>query len=382
MSEYIEDITQLETHEESPDSPHSPIIPDIIDIIRLKLSRLDRKFIKKDFNSLSEILTSEVWPEELINFAVNTLIPMRINEKTLSDFKQSLRLINENVQIENVDMNDYNVSRFLARRISFLKYLHSFLGQSTWNELLKDSQMCGYYARIAYLGAPIYRLSDEVFDNFAARDSINIESKLEDRKNELEEVLRHTGLYDIALILANKIIFNKPKSNQSAHGNYNVRTADINVCTGKNKKELLIPILLHELGHALESRISRDDAAREIFDEYIVLSQFEKIKHSPYVESFELSSNKSNPDYIHESFAEDFRLYLLKPESLSVLKLDIFNRFFSKFLSNIDAEKIHKQIKSVLGNFYGVSVNDVFQTIDCYNARDLVLKRLYKDRQK
>lgn len=349
----------------------------VVDEVRFDIYT-EKRFTDDEKAQIRKVLSSDKWPKELCEFAVKALLPTKVTDKTLKDFEERLEFIKVRVPLEFlIGDSKFGFAKLLGKRVSFLSALADSLGKTEWENLLRDDEKCKQYARAAFLGDPIYRLSDEMFEGFAKRDAVPVEAEVgaEDRLEELQDVLGQTGIEKIALPLANKIIFAKPNDPNTVRGHNHNFTGDVIVSTGVEKKPMLIPVLLHELGHAMEKRVSRDDRAREIFDRYIVLSQLEATKHSPYVDSFELTDGKASGYYVEESFAEDFRLYWLKPEALSSGKSAIFDEFCDRFLGGVDREKARAQIRSVLGNFYGRSVNDIFQMIDCYVPRKLAERR-------
>lgn len=349
----------------------------VVDDVRLDLY-YEKKLTPEEKAQVKAVLSSDKWPKELQAFASKEMIPEKITSETLRNLEDHLEFIRTNVPLDVLKAyRGIALPKLLRQSLPFLSAMVELLGKEAWEETLLNDEKCYQYSCAAHLGSPAYRLSDEIFEGFAKRDAVPVEAQegAEDRLEELKEVLAHTGIDQIALPLANKITFGKPDNPNTMKGHNDNFTGDVMASTGVERKPLLIAALLHELGHALEKRVSRDSRAREVFDRYIVLSQIEDTKNSPYVDSFRLTNGRAGYQYIAESFAEDFRLYFLKPEELGARKIAIFDDFCDRFLPKVDRDDVRKRIRSALGNFYGRSVNDVFKIIDCYNPREMAEER-------
>lgn len=354
---------------------HKPELESVIEDARTKIkfgSYDEKRFSAEEKAKIIEILSDPKWPTELREFAVINFIPINIKEDTWSDLRKRLEFINEHIPLELLPLDRYGLSTYylLNRQLSYLHAINDLLGVEGWREILGSGEQCKQFSYACSSGSPIHRLSRETFAEYADRGSLPIEAEpgVEDRLDELRDVLNHSGIIDIATPLASRIEFTQPGEGR-ASGSCDNWNGDIKVSTSEKAKKLLIPTLLHELGHALEHRLSWDNEAREIFDRYIVLSQTESIANSPYAESFKLSDGAYQGTFIAESFAEDFRLYWLKPEDLSSGRLAIIDEFCDKFLSHVDRDEVRGEIRSVLGNYYSANVNEVFQMINCGNAQ-------------
>lgn len=345
----------------------------------------ERKLSDDEKVQVRKVISSADCSRELQAFAAKELIPSKITPETLKDLEARLRFIHMHVPLDTLQPDpEFSLQRLLNSRLPYLLAMVELLEKKEWEEILQNEDKCKQYSRAAVLGRPLYRLSDEIFEDFAKRDAVPVEAQegAEDRLEELKEVLAYTGIDQIALPLANKVTFGKPDNPNTFKGHNNNFTGDVMASTGVEKKPFLIPALLHELGHALEKRIAWDSRAMEIFDRYIVLSQIEDTKNSPYVDSFRLTDGRTNGHYTQESFAEDFRLYFLKPEELGARKIAIFDDFCDRFLPKVDREDVRNRIRSALGNFYGRSVNDIFAVIDCYNPRKMAEERERRNTEK
>jgi hypothetical protein len=355
----------------------------------IRFTRYDEtKFTPDEKKQLMDIYTDPVWPAELRAFAIQNFALVRVNDETLATLRIRLDFINEYIPLDLLKKQTKyepisTKAGLLTKRLSYLQAINDILGEAGWQEILGDPEKTTRFNRAGLWGRPFKRLDPEAFAEFAKRETVPVgaEPGAEARIDEVIDVLNQTGIMAIAAKFANKIELFEPVNIDFFAGTCNNWTGDIKITTSEKENAMLIPLILHELGHAFEYKLSWQPEIEKIYDRYIVLLQIEPTKDSPYAASFISKDGAPQIQYFGESFAEDFRLYWLKPADLSPAKREIFDTFCDKLIPELDKEEIRKKIRSVLGNYYGVSVNDVFRKINCGNAEEMATRREKKNKE-
>ncbi len=347
------------------------------------------KYSSDEQHSLVNLLEDPKWPEELRFFAYSSLIPNRFSSERMSrefeglEAKMNFILAHVPLELLSANQESRNIrdrSIFTAN-IRFLQAIDSRLGEAGWRDILSDPQKEKQFHEACAWGNPSGLISLDDYAHFEQRDSVSLEADegLEDRLVELGDVLRVSGIDQIALPLVRSIKFATPSSPDSLFGKADDKTANIQVSSSDTTRHGLPVVLLHEIGHTLEFRIAQDERARELFDEYILLTQLERTEHSPYARSYQLEKNMGM--YVRESFAEDFRLYWIAPERLTPGKLEIFEQFCAEFLSNVDQTETRHKIRYTLGNYYSISVADVLDKTDCTTNEEQRVQNRGRDKK-
>lgn len=313
-----------------------------------------------------EILSSDKWSSELRDLASKELTPHVYSDEAITDFEKRLNFIQENVPVQLLKDPEIQLVSLLRVRSNYLEQMREQMGEDEWLKVLNDPKKSRDF-RLASLASTLSHLSDEEYAELEARPAVTLkaEKRVEERLDELRDVLETTGIDEIAKPIVNDIILMEPSDSEKADGLFKRKPADVTLTIHPDKKAFLIPILMHEIGHAFMDKIAPIKKAQDIFDRYIIIAQLEPTENSIYANAKKLSKGKHDAEYQQESFAEDFKAFWMKPESLSERKLAIFDELCDLLYPDIDRDKVRKQIKSVLGNYYGVNVNDVLVFAKC-----------------
>lgn len=227
------------------------------------------------------------------------------------------------------------------------------------------------------VAAPSYSLPVEAFVSFSSRKDLPVyaDSGMEPRFQEFLYLVSASGLVDLAVRLTKFIVLIPPVEDVCEI--YGRSDPDhISVFAKESKKGALVPCILHELGHKLENAIAcfAGDGMK-LFHRYVALTQTEETADSIYADAWKELEGIQSFGYVHESFADDFRLYWLCPENLSVGKIAIFDELHDWFFAGLDRENLRVQIRSFLGDYYGMSVTDILRDINSYKDLPEKLKR-------
>jgi hypothetical protein len=336
----------LNTDEESYEVLKGDDVPMLIK--RFAFAQLEKgTTLKKYRGKLAEKLREKV---EFIKEAV----PLKLIESHISD---------------GSNINTGHFSRFIRRRPSFLSALRSYLGEEEWQEVLKDDEQCMYYENIAtatWVRYSAFNDSEEGYREFAERDEVPIvaDEVIQERDKEMIcDIIETGGLSELTKRVVGEIKLTQlATSAGTIGGELNMKLA----LNGKHEKVKIVRTFLHELGHAVMFRIHHHEEGLMLRDEYLMHALDQRTDYSDYANANAYmnrpSWEKQNLSaFFTESFADDFKLYILYPKGLSEKKRDVFNRLMAVVFPDIDVEEVRRKTAGMLLAFFGKSGEDLIE---------------------
>lgn len=291
----------------------------------------------------------------------------------LSELPERLDFWDANVPADLFGENmSFDARLLLTGSLLFLEAALETLGTEGFEAMLRDPDSArGFRALAEAIRKPdsdgFYK-----FEFFARKQGgvfVDWDEGQESRARELADIAETTGLMPILRLVARSIRAVEPASGCDSSGYYDTRTGDIGAgATGRGRGSLP-ETLFHETGHGVQEWLGQTAVGWRRYLGYAVASAVEPQTHSSYAEGFRVRGQGLLEDYVSESFAEDFRLYFFAPERLSVRKRRAVDEIVRAHFPTIDPEDVRRKTRSVLGNFYGVSVEDVLRPTNCENAR-------------
>ena len=335
------------------------------------------KIFNKADESLIKVL-HEDWPLPLKKYALENLL--NLDRRWMVDapdqFKMKLNFIEQFVPRKIIDEGDTEVASILSGRVSFLQALQQHLSPRDIEQLFLDSEIKKYFYHLQMQsGVLVSKQSKEEYEYNQQRQAtpVDFEDGMESKAKEITDVLAHSGLDEIAKLLVKKITAIHPELLHGYHGGYRSGEIEAGVC--EDSRKYLLPLVAHELGHALQDRLAHSVRGHEWYDRYAVLTFTGPTQYSSYAMSF-LHNNKVEQkeidyNYLGESFAEDFKLFLLMPEKLQDKRRQIFNGICADIFPDIQLDELRKQLRETLGLYYSAKAKDVVDPTDCEHSKDM-----------
>lgn len=318
----------------------------------------------------AEILAASDIAPEIKEFVRKQIVVRRGAEP--AEVRECIDFFNEHVPVDifreisagNEFSNNQGRTSLLRYRLSFLKALRERTTEEQWQSLLANPAQCNYFYLAACGAAGIINSRTADFEDLIKRTELPVvaEDGEERRAAEVQDVLATTGIDKIAIGLVKEVQVQTPLDTNDAKGSYDGISGVLEVCLEGIAKPLLPKVLLHEIGHGLQYRMTRDPEGVALFDRYIVAMQLDAKPFSEYAESFSFTDGKGSIKYVEESFSEEFALYWMMPEKIPQNRRLIFDEICDRFLSVGDREKVRNQIMSVVGNYYGKPIREALQS--------------------
>ncbi len=345
---------------------------------------------------LVQVLCNESWRSEVKVYALKRVYEfaryqIKIKDSDIEAFRCRLSFINNSVpsSVLSIDAND-PIHRFLYERLSFLTALHKSLPPDDWQALLQDPTIRASWKKIhdaAHLS--IKTLTEKDYEDLSHRSTVPIYAGegAEPGVKPLRDVLDQTGFAKVVAPITKGIKVTKPndatlgESGHSPHGT-RVLPGEIHISVAREEYADLFPTLAHEAGHNLNWRLQHATRGQELFDRYAVSVALNPSKFSSYAYSHCLTNKKALANYttfIQESFADEFMIYWLACEKIPGDRLAIFDEIHDAVFKNIDRDRLRKNISSVIGNYFGVSVASMILPTEARSARNYALSRSRRD---
>jgi hypothetical protein len=290
--------------------------------------------------------------------------------------------IEENVPADLYVKPSYDLQSFFHRTsLSFLRLLRAQCDSAQWESFLRQPDQVSQISKAWFFGRPDFGPKKDEFDAYKRRETVPViaPSGLERKKAELEEILQGKMLGQVVKALVSQLTVAPPKGGDGWFGDYNRKSGGISLSTHGRNSEMVFPTLLHELGHALDKWLIREEGGMELFEYYILLTQLESTIESPYADSIALKDGRNSGLFIKESFAEDFRLFLIKPSGLSISKKMFFEKVWEMIFPEIPLEDLRVEIRLLLGDFHGKSIGDLLKKTRCRNPVKMARAALRKE---
>lgn len=346
----------------------------------LSLRNLKSNFSEEFQKYMFGIFDKYKFDNDTIKFILDKFLPDNEDGFDFDDFEKRIEFLSTILNKDLVDKIKFNYRAviLLSSRLEYIQKIKEFYGVNGFIEILLNKDLVNTFNELEdVFTKPVLYLSKEIFEIFEQRISVPVtaDEGLENEFDELKDVLKTTGIDKLALGFVNKIHFNKPNSDDETINSANHETGNIEVSVSGRFRKQIIQVLLHEIGHMVEHKMSFEEENYEIFDTYLISTLQYGTESSNYANAYKLVDGKNiknknntkyqNLRYLKESFAEDFRLFFLKPELLRPEKVQVFKEICKRYYSDLDIEEIRKKIRLVLGNYYGLSVNESLKQTNC-----------------
>ena len=300
--------------------------------------------------------------------------------------KCQLTFIEKCIPLEALAFRHYEkgINRFIRRKWSFWSSLKKELSEEEWREIWTTEagfEKLDYLTDIGEFG--IHNTPPLQLDPSRKSDPPVYPRKGKYSK-EVRDVLRASEIMKVVRLCVNSITVS---NNTEDLVDCVWSSPDIGIKVNKGNKEETIPSILHETGHAFGDKVYANPKGESFLADYAGSAAIMPSEYSSYSSAFcylkRLPEQKKRLRYVQECFAEDFRLYLLRPDALNEKKRELFDGMWKLILPKVKQERIRGKIRSTLGNFYGKSVDGVLEETDENEAKRIAefLDRRRSDKQ-
>ncbi|MEI6511291.1 MAG: hypothetical protein WCO25_04595 [Candidatus Uhrbacteria bacterium] len=266
---------------------------------------------------------------------------------------------------------EFSIRSLLTADLLFLRTMREMLTDEQWEEATSEPEAAAHFKKFEFPARATSRISAEEFATFAERDSIPVESDPgeERRAEELRDILVASGLEPMTRRVSPNVRATVVAGGSWSNGSYDLSTGEISAAAVNAHRKSLPAILFHETGHGIQNLLATTADGKALNARFAIATAIEPQTHSSYAESFRVRDEKNLDGYVSESFAEDFRLFFFAPERLPPLKRETIGRVVATTFPSVDAEDVRRRTRSVMGNYYGVSVLEEIQPTSCENAK-------------
>lgn len=265
----------------------------------------------------------------------------------------------------------FEVRQLLTGDLRYLEAMRDMLTDEQWEAATSEPEAAAHFKKFEFPARASSRISAEEFTTFAERTELPVESDPgeERRAEELRDILTTSGLEPMMRAVSPTLRATGVAGGSVSNGSYDLSTGEIKAAADNEHRRSLPGILFHETGHGVQNLLATSEAGKGLNARFAVASALEPQTHSSYAESFRVRDKGNMDGFVSESFAEDFRLFFFAPERLPPMKRETISRVVASRFPLVDAEDVRRRVRSVLGNFYGVSATDEIRSTSCENAR-------------
>ena len=265
----------------------------------------------------------------------------------------------------------FEVRQLLTGDLRYLEAMRDMLSEDQWEAATSDPETAKHFQKFELAGRALSRISKEEFASFAARQELPVVADVgeERRGEELRDVLFASGLEPMMRAVSPNLRATAVAGGSVSNGSFDLSTGEIRAGADNDHRKSLPAILFHETGHGVQDLLAWSEEGKTLNARFAVAAAVEPQTHSSYAESFRVRDEKHADGFVSESFAEDFRLYFSAPERLPPMKRETIGRIVASQFPFVDPEDVRRRTRSVMGNYYGVSVLDEIQPTSCETAR-------------
>lgn len=290
----------------------------------------------------------------------------------IGELKKRLDFWTENIHSSVLSPDtEFAVRSLLTADLLFLRTMREMLTDEQWAAATSDPEAAAHFKKFEFPARATSRITAEEFAAFAERDSIPVESDPgeERRAGELRDILAASGLEPMTRRVSPSVRATAVAGGSWSNGSYDLSTGEIKAAAVNDHRKSLPAILFHETGHGIQGLLATTAEGKALNARFAVAAAVEPQTHSSYAESFRVRDGNNLDGYVSESFAEDFRLFFFAPERLPPMKRETIGKIVATAFPSVDAEDVRRRTRSVMGNYYGVSVLDEIQPTHCENAK-------------
>lgn len=271
-----------------------------------------------------------------------------------------------------------DLSRLFTGRLSWMRTLASLANnEHVIVSALEDATATRSF-RVAMnsssLGDGTYLLRD--YANYSDRDTTPIyyESAAKtggDNARELKTFLRASGFDILAKILVSGVTFLQV-SEASTDGYFDHQTASIHLKERAypRDRQQIPQILFHEIGHAITRRLSAHTNGQALFDAYVAnLVYGGRYRSSTYSAAMLEVYGPESARFINEAFAEDFRLFIIKPDAIPDKRRKYFEEILRGLFPMLDFLQLRHEIRTAHRTTYGSDPVSVHGPATCETVR-------------
>lgn len=297
-------------------------------------------------------------------------------------------------KVPTEDLGDYIKiwDKLFKEDVDFFNYRPSFVesfvaeyGIDKLKEIVKNPDHRNIFKKINKISNLNTYTSREEVEKNSEREKMPVSIECDENekkqkiKKELEDILSNNGLEELAKHFVEKVIISDFSQNYNGKYGYRSKELSINAELNDPRNPNLVSILIHEIGHSVYGAIGNHREMQQYFDLYSMEVIYgDKFKSSEYLEALSLYSGRDNRTYLHEAFAEDFRVYLTQPSLIPDGRKKIFSAMLDEFLEDFDIEKIRQDIRHIYGNLYGVGVKEVQREVKCKKQVEGLAEKMNK----
>jgi len=341
-------------------------------------------------------LKANGWGENLIDFATEWMKPAEVNENFFRELEVRLAFIRDNIppkklkKIDEMGKNqDYPSSQvpifITSTRIFFLEALNHLTESTIWDTVIDHPEVIIHWSSVAKRINQPKRTEYHGIDPSRKKIPILVDKGKSDRATEVrvlefKDALQRSGLVKIISPLVKHIVCSKitePFSTPLRYHGTMQGVEEMGLSFADEARVFLIPIVLHEMGHAAEYHCYYDNNLLQLLTKYFIISQLEETVLSNYANSFIKTDGRGSSSFISESFAEDSRLYWMWPEQLSDRKRDLFTKVYKILLPQINPAQVRLNIRLTLGNYYSSNVTQVLKKMNGKSPEEALMRRRY-----
>lgn len=265
----------------------------------------------------------------------------------------------------------------LKERLSFLQAIAALANDGQLQELLGQDEYVKSFRKAGQVSKLLFRPRNELVQMRKDREAIPIESKEEGNEasaHEVQDVLSKSGLDELLKRCVGRVSVVSSETLKGAAADYGYYQDEVRIAPAPDKGKFF-GSLVHETGHAITTLVATAESGQAMFDYYSVYTIFSGEQHqSAYAESYALRKGRLEHDYVQESFAEDFRMYLVQPDDLSSGKKHLLKQTLDIAIPDIDIEELRGKFQSTLGELYGRSLSDASVPSGCDEVKRLAMK--------
>lgn len=327
------------------------------------------------------------WPDELKEFAKRRMAG------DTKDLPARLDFVARHVppDILAKDKKNFSIGRLLNGRVSFLDALRREMGQTVWEEALRDESDFARDAAALEISSDIRygAFKDGHYEALRGRSETPLElgDESPERRVEAEdlrEALRETGFDAIAKELVTRMVVMVPESPDDAHGVYENATGEAGVWATGDKRFMLPAVVFHEIGHALDKRVKNDPRGQEWKDRYAASAYLRPETTGWYADSYTKSEKggRTSAKFLMESFAEDFRNYWIDQDAVPSERRLVIDEIMKAFFPGVDRDDVRVRIRIFLRAKYDVGPEQVKEPTDCGRSEAAAEKRIEETRKR
>ncbi|MBD3329937.1 hypothetical protein GF354_00230 [Candidatus Peregrinibacteria bacterium] len=341
-----------------------------VDDLNLREGNSDR-----DNQKLLDLLNEPKWKNSPIglyvrDFAVKYMRPRKINDESLSRIQNAMEFAYNNLSKDFFDTvldsqlayQIGSISLLLKSDPEFFTVLKDFVGRDALEELLQNPSDVQFLQNLYYAQNNISTINKKDVNAFKFRENANIRSEesLKDTADDFENEADQTGLTSLIKKLCSGVGLKRASSSIAQYTRTHNSTLYTEIFIDEEAgSPKIIGMLLPELGYSFLRQLKNTEGASKQLYKYALLLQSEDVpKDNDYLKEIVTKQGQQSSLYFEESFIEDFRLYLLKPDSLSEEKLEVFDELFYTLLADIDVDNMRENLNKLITEKYKTTVDE------------------------